>query len=320
MNEQELQQAFIQFLAQKTGAKSQQELEAVIQHLGEEGLRQAYAEFMQIMQQQQVQAAKFGAKLNYIKHLRGNCPEGYETQYFKSGGQLCKKCVAKQKEMKEGGELPNDPIDAFKCGRKMKKKANGRSFNQNEISLNKCGNKLKKKKIKKGQEGLDTEPEIETDESPDFDYRSQFGDHRGFTRYSSGYIKNGKPAGEFINERLVDDWGRHVGRHISDGDTTYFYSGYLHPNISYTDVKNVFNASNTSPERQAELKEYFYNALRNATPKPHGQQVRQSYGLKDDTEEVNSAFQRAQEERKTYTSKKKKQKAEIQSLINVERK
>ena len=31
MNEQELQQAFIQFLAQKTGAKTQQELEAAIQ-------------------------------------------------------------------------------------------------------------------------------------------------------------------------------------------------------------------------------------------------------------------------------------------------
>ena len=30
MNEQELQQAFIQYLAQKTGAKTQQELEKVI--------------------------------------------------------------------------------------------------------------------------------------------------------------------------------------------------------------------------------------------------------------------------------------------------
>lgn len=141
MNEQELQQAFIQFLAQKTGAKSQQELEAVIQQLGEEGLRQAYAEFMQIMQQQQVQAAKFGAKLNYIKHLRGNCPEGYEMQYFKSGGQLCKKCIAKQKTMQDGGELSNNPIDAFKCGSKMKKKkAEG-----GNIEFDKCGKKMKKK-------------------------------------------------------------------------------------------------------------------------------------------------------------------------------
>ena len=43
MNEQELQQAFIQFLAQKTGAKTQQELEKVIQQMGEQGLKQAYA-------------------------------------------------------------------------------------------------------------------------------------------------------------------------------------------------------------------------------------------------------------------------------------
>ena len=92
MNEQELQQAFIQFLAQKTGAKTQQELEKVIQQMGEQGLKQAYAEFMQMIQQQQVQAAKFGAKLNYIRSLRGQCPDGYELQYYKSGGQLCKKC------------------------------------------------------------------------------------------------------------------------------------------------------------------------------------------------------------------------------------
>lgn len=138
MNEQELQQAFIQFLAQKTGAKSQQELEAVIQQLGEEGLKQAYAEFMQLMQQQQVQAAKFGAKLNYIKKLRGNCPDGYEMTYYKSGGRLCKKCMQKQ-AMQEGGELPNNPIDAFKCGSKMKKAEGG------NIELDKCGKKMKKK-------------------------------------------------------------------------------------------------------------------------------------------------------------------------------
>lgn len=142
MNEQELQQAFIQYLAQKTGAKSQQELEAVIQQLGEEGLKQAYAEFMQMMQQQQVQAAKFGAKLNYIKQLRGQCPEGYEMQYFKSGGQLCKKCIAKQKSMQDGGELSSNPIDAFKCGSKMKKKKKAEGGN---IEFDKCGKKMKKK-------------------------------------------------------------------------------------------------------------------------------------------------------------------------------
>ena len=146
MNEQELQQAFIQFLAQKTGAKTQQELEAAIQQLGEEGLKQAYAEFMQLIQQQQVQAAKFGAKINYIKKLRGQCPDGYDLQYYKSGGQLCKKCIKKQ-VMQEGGNVPQDPIDQFKCGRKMKKKkceAGG------TVDMDKCGAKMKKKKCENG--------------------------------------------------------------------------------------------------------------------------------------------------------------------------
>ena len=146
MNEQELQQAFIQFLAQKTGAKTQQELEAAIQQLGEEGLKQAYTEFMQLIQQQQVRAAKFGAKINYIKKLRGQCPDGYELQYYKSGGQLCKKCMKKQ-VIQEGGNVPQDPIDQFKCGRKMKKKkceAGG------TVDIDKCGAKMKKKKCENG--------------------------------------------------------------------------------------------------------------------------------------------------------------------------
>ena len=145
MNEQQLQQAFIQFLAQKIGAKNQQELEAAIQQLGEEGLKQVYAEFMQMMQQQQVQAAKFGAKLNYIKSLRGQCPEGYEISYYKVGGTLCKKCMKKQQEMKDGGQVPKNPIDEFKCGRKMKKAQGG------AVDFEKCGGKTKK--TKKKEEG-----------------------------------------------------------------------------------------------------------------------------------------------------------------------
>lgn len=144
MNEQELQQAFIQFLAQKTGAKTQQELESAIQQMGEEGLKQAYAEFMQIVQQQQVQAAKFGAKLDYIKKLRGQCPEGYEIQYYKVGGQICKECKKKEVEL---AETQKNPIDAFKCGRKMRKK---KCENGDVIEKDKCGSKVRKKKCEEG--------------------------------------------------------------------------------------------------------------------------------------------------------------------------
>lgn len=176
MNEQQLQQAFIQFLAQKTGAKTQQELEAAIQQLGEQGLQQAYQEFMQLMQDQQVQAAKFGAKLNYIRGLRGHCPEGYELQYYKSGGQFCKKCMKKQQE---GGKTFQNPIEQFKhenekmiskkCGgkTKKKKKKEGGELNStydpksfSKMTLAKCGTKLKEacKGIKMNQKGTKIKP------------------------------------------------------------------------------------------------------------------------------------------------------------------
>ena len=146
MNEQQLQQVFLQYLMQKTGAQNQQQLEQVIQQLGEDGLKQAYAQFMQEMQQQQVQAAKFGAKLNYIRKLNGQCPEGMEMYYYKQGGRLCRKCIqAKQNE--EEIEYPSNPIDAFKCGRKMKKK---KCEIGGTVNMDKCGAKMKKKKCEDG--------------------------------------------------------------------------------------------------------------------------------------------------------------------------
>lgn len=148
MNEQQLKEAFIQYLQQKSGAQTQQEFEAYIQQLGEEGLQQEYAQFMQILQQQQVAARKFGGMLNYIGKLRGVCPEGYEMQFFKQGGQICKKCARKAK-MEDGGMVPQNPIDAFRCGRKMKKKACGGTIKEakcgTKVKMDKCGKKMKKK-------------------------------------------------------------------------------------------------------------------------------------------------------------------------------
>ena len=119
MDEKKIQQMFVQFLAQKYKLKSQQELEAKIQELGEEGLKAEYAEFQQVMAQQQTRKAMFGAKLNYIKELKGQCPQGYEMKYYKDGGRVCAKCEAIKQQ------APTNPIDAFKCGRRMKKKACG---------------------------------------------------------------------------------------------------------------------------------------------------------------------------------------------------
>ena len=68
-----------------------------------------------------VTKASKGTKLDYIKMLHGQCPEGYEMTYFKLGGKVCKKCqkieeACKGKKMKCGGESP--VVSEFKKKRK----------------------------------------------------------------------------------------------------------------------------------------------------------------------------------------------------------
>lgn len=225
MNEQELQQAFIQFLAQKTGAKNQQELEAAIQQLGEEGLKQAYAEFMQVMQQQQVQAAKFGAKLNYIKQLRGQCPDGYEVKYFRNGGTVSKGCVACKKQAEEIN-TPSDPIEAFKCGYKMKKKKE----NGGNIEMDKCGKKMKKAacgtKVEKAQRGNKvTKPEFDG-----YDFSQVMMDRPEVVVYPA------VNKGIAINDMYTDPSGESVPRTQVIDPTTG--NGYWYSNGGYGFVTN----------------------------------------------------------------------------------
>lgn len=115
MNDKELQQAFIQFLAQKSGAKDQASLEKYIQSLGEEGLKEAYQEFTQLMQQQ-TKKALHGAKLNYIKKLKNQCADDEELVYYKKGGRVGCGCV---KRKQQGGNVPEDlsPEKKFKIKR-----------------------------------------------------------------------------------------------------------------------------------------------------------------------------------------------------------
>lgn len=87
----------------------------------------------------------FGAKLNYIKGLKGQCPSGYEIKYYREGGRVCAKCEAIQKQ----AQTFQNPIDAFKCGRKMKKKSCGGKVKEakcgSKVEMDKCGKKMKKK-------------------------------------------------------------------------------------------------------------------------------------------------------------------------------
>lgn len=120
MDKKKLQQAFIQYLAQKYQLKSQQELQAKAQELGEEGMKKEYVEFIQYMQQQGVQVARLGAKLNYLRQLRGKCPEGYEVAYYKQGGKTCAVCQ-KVGTQQQGGNVVED----FKKKRKVEKAQSG---------------------------------------------------------------------------------------------------------------------------------------------------------------------------------------------------
>lgn len=66
-----------------------------------------------VNKQQKTTKAMNGTKLNYIKELKGICPEGYEIEYFAAGGHICSRCAKKRQ------------IEEAKCGKKMKKHQDG---------------------------------------------------------------------------------------------------------------------------------------------------------------------------------------------------
>lgn len=125
MDEQQLQQQIVQLVqaAMQGDQNATQQIQQIMQ-AAQQGDQQA-AQIAQMIQQvaqamqqqsqqQQVRAAKFGAKLNYLRQLKGKCPSGY----FKDGGK-CKKCDNQM--MANGGKPKIDPVTEFKCGGKKKK-------------------------------------------------------------------------------------------------------------------------------------------------------------------------------------------------------
>lgn len=174
MDQKELQKLFTAYLIQQSGAKNEQELTDFVNQLGKDGLKQMYQKFLQSMQQgqsQNPQMARNGAKLNYIKSLRGNCPEGFELQYFKEGGQICSKCVAKREKV---GAVPYTPMQGgkgtklvqdfkkdmkskkSKCKNPQKKQMGGILVNQDVVDYFKCGGKAKKAKKKESGGVMET--------------------------------------------------------------------------------------------------------------------------------------------------------------------
>lgn len=123
---EQMMENFKQWVAQKlqNGELEKSDLE------DQKKLEQLFQSF--IKEQQGVQTAMNGAKLNYINKLNGKCPQGTHLSYYRIGGTLCKKCEA------DAYNESSDPIKAFKqkCGGKVKKAVK-----------KKCGGKVKKKEL-----------------------------------------------------------------------------------------------------------------------------------------------------------------------------
>lgn len=133
-------QGTMQALSQMQGQQGgKEQVNAILQEIVKraKGGDQQAAQAIQVLQQamqggqqaapQQAPAAKNGAKLNYLKQLKGKCPEGEELVYMKKGGLVCPVC--QKKKLEEGAKVnkteffkkdTKKPLD--KCGGKMKAK------------------------------------------------------------------------------------------------------------------------------------------------------------------------------------------------------
>lgn len=257
MDEQQLQQQIVQLVqaAMQGNQQAQQQVQQIMQaaQAGDPQAQQIAQMIQAVAQQlqgQQVQAAKFGAKLNYLRQLKGQCPEGYEMQYYKKGGQLCKKCMKKE----QGGEVSNqvpankcgNTIDQFKakCGKKMKKKANG-----GDVEMDKCGNKMKKaacgtktKKVRKGEDGI-----------------NQLPDNRGTYEYTKVPIRGPyRPMNS--TEVILND-----GSKIYRDEPIYTYSGNLSEEGGFYGTRSN-GTEMTENEAMQRMRESFQPAFKFGIP------------------------------------------------------
>lgn len=123
-SQQDAVMQFVQALAQTLQADPNQVIQAAQQnpdalksavqvYQQTQDIQQAAQAFSQALQSQ-AQAAKHGAKLNYLKTLKNQCADDEELVYFKKGGKV--DCGCKKKE--NGGEMKEEKkesaIDKFK--------------------------------------------------------------------------------------------------------------------------------------------------------------------------------------------------------------
>lgn len=104
--------------------QQQQQVLQVISQLAQQGDASAQQAITKL---QGGKKAKLGAKLNYVRKIKGLCPEDEELVYMKKGGRMCPVCQKKAQKAEEGDKLEKetDPVKKFKCGRKVKKAEGG---------------------------------------------------------------------------------------------------------------------------------------------------------------------------------------------------
>lgn len=145
------QRAFVLYAAKVLKCNSPEELDKKLQGLSEDELNNLVQSFDQLYNQQMENntiMARLGSKLNYIQKLNNKCPEGYEIEYYRVGGELCSRCKQGAIPMaakKNGGVAKDIKAEIAKCGCKAKKKKA-----ENGTVLDKCGGKAKKKKMQDG--------------------------------------------------------------------------------------------------------------------------------------------------------------------------
>lgn len=190
-------------MAMQGDQEAQQQIQQIMQFAqqGDPGAQQVAGLIQQIIQELQGQtpAKRQGGILDYLKYLRGQCPEGYEMQYFKSGGKTiqagCKKC-----QQASQGQKFKDEVEEFKCGRKMKKKAKDGA----KVPEAKCGKKV----VKKGEQGLNGVPYTRK-KVDDYNYTDTKKDSKGRTSTRSvsedGTLYTGRNGKSGMEGTLVGD-------------------------------------------------------------------------------------------------------------------
>ena len=128
MNQQNLQQQVVQLVqaAAQGNPNANKQIEQIMQAAqnGDQQAIQIAQLIQQVIQAMQQQSggikAQLGAKLNYIRKIKGLCPEGQELVYMKEGGKVCSKCMQKAQNGVKTSQKPVNAVQKFKDNKKKK--------------------------------------------------------------------------------------------------------------------------------------------------------------------------------------------------------